>query len=796
MTKYRSYVSFAVTVLGALQCSPAAAQAAADNPAATRVATNPGGDEIGEIVVTAQRRAQTLETTPVAVSVVSAASLERNAIVSEQDLQATVPGLTVKAGQSDNQLNYSLRGQTVDSFSSSRPSVLPYFNEVQVGATASSAFYDLESVQVLKGPQGTLFGRNSTGGAVLFTTARPTNEFSGYISGSAGNYALRQFEGALNVPIIRDKVLLRVAGFTERHDGFQYNLFDGGRLGDVRRDNLRLSLTIKPTEGVANTLVIDRATAGGSNLSSVVYNVVPVAANKPGNPYIPNNIFYSPALDSVFGPGAWAAFLAAHPGAYPGGIGAFAALQNSRGPFQVDVNAPNFHRASNLILSNVTTVDVGDNTQIKNIIGYTHLYELDTGEFDGTPFPADSNGSQGRGGWTRQFSEEPQLIGKGFGGKLAYVAGLYFSDERNETHSLSEIFELLPLLPATNQINDGVTTNKTYAGYGQGTLDLGEMVGVKGLSFTAGGRYSSEKVTFLHLPDDVYIVNPPPAGATFVNPLSDTFRKFSWEVGVQQQVNSDLLLYVVSRRSFRSGGFNFFAPPLPGFGNNGGSEYEPETATDVEIGAKFKGALGNAPVRLNVAAYNMWIDNIQRSNYVQIFGSLAGITVNVPQAKVSGVELDGVIKLTPWLSVGGSLNATDARFTSNLVSVLGNPAVAFGPYPDTSKWSGAVFAEASAPVSADLTASLRGDFYAQTSNFFSSTDHTLNPGTQIPGYGLANFRLGIEDTRVGWSVSANVKNAFNKVYYVGGVGFSSLLALNTVIPGAPRTYVVEARYRF
>ena len=130
------------------------------------------------------------------------------------------------------------------------------------------------------------------------------------------------------------------------------------------------------------------------------------------------------------------------------------------------------------------------------------------------------------------------------------------------------------------------------------------------------------------------------------------------------------------------------------------------------------------------------------------------------------------------------------------MSVLGNPAVAFGPYPDTSKWSGAVFAEVAQPVSAQLTASLRGDFYAQTSSYFSSTDNTLNPGTQISGYGLANFRVGLEDSKQGWALSANVKNAFNKAYYIGGVGFSSLLALNTVIPGAPRTFVVEARYKF
>jgi iron complex outermembrane receptor protein len=121
--------------------------------------------------------------------------------------------------------------------------------------------------------------------------------------------------------------------------------------------------------------------------------------------------------------------------------------------------------------------------------------------------------------------------------------------------------------------------------------------------------------------------------------------------------------------------------------------------------------------------------------------------------------------------------------------------VAFGPYPDTSKWSGDLYAEASKPLGS-LTASLRGDLYAQTSQYFSSTYNTLNPGTEISGYGLANFRLGLEGPGAGWRVSANIKNAFNHVYYVGGVGFASLFAVNTVVPGPPRTYTLEGRYKF
>ena len=201
---------------------------------------------IEEVIVTAQRKSESLEKTPIAVAVLGSETLAKNAITTETDLVNSVPGLIVKAGQSSNQLNYSLRGQTVDAFSSSRPSVLPYFNEVQVGCTGASAFYDLDSVQVLKGPQGTLFGRNSTGGAVLLTSAKPKDEFGGYASLRGGNYNMIQAEGAVNFPVVEDKVLMRLAAFYEKRDGYQDNRFNGDTLGDVDRTHARLSLTLKP----------------------------------------------------------------------------------------------------------------------------------------------------------------------------------------------------------------------------------------------------------------------------------------------------------------------------------------------------------------------------------------------------------------------------------------------------------------------------------------------------------------------------------------------------------------------
>jgi iron complex outermembrane receptor protein len=198
------------SALAMLDSGAAMAQSASADAAADAATANP----TGEIIVTAQRRAEALERTPVAISVVSGDALAKRAIVTEADLQAASPGLIIRAGYNSNQLNYALRGQSLDAFSDTRPGVLPYFNEIQLDGVGggSSAFYDLQSVQVLKGPQGTLFGRNSTGGAVLFTSVKPDENFGGYFSGRVGNYKSYQLEGALNVPLAGDRVLARVAG--------------------------------------------------------------------------------------------------------------------------------------------------------------------------------------------------------------------------------------------------------------------------------------------------------------------------------------------------------------------------------------------------------------------------------------------------------------------------------------------------------------------------------------------------------------------------------------------------------
>lgn len=201
---------------------PAFAQSAADqaNDDASGNAVVPG-----EIIVTAQRRSEALSKVPVSVSAFNAEMLQERNVSSEQDLAALVPGLIVKSGQNSNQISFTLRGQTLDPFSGSSPAVLTYINEApQSAGNTSTAFFDFSSVQVLKGPQGTLFGRNATGGAILYETTKPGDVFGGYATIKGGERNYIQLQGA------------RYSAVRSREGTRRWRLEQAGRLHPQRQD--------------------------------------------------------------------------------------------------------------------------------------------------------------------------------------------------------------------------------------------------------------------------------------------------------------------------------------------------------------------------------------------------------------------------------------------------------------------------------------------------------------------------------------------------------------------------------
>ena len=450
-------------------------------------------------------------------------------------------------------------------------------------------------------------------------------------------------------------------------------------------------------------------------------------------------------------------------------------------------------RGQNVIVSNITTYQINDDLTIKNIFGRVKLISHLFSDIDGSPFGVDGEDPLGKNDYSDQTSDEVQLQGTAFGKSLTYTAGYFYSDESTTDLTSSTLLNF-PILSGV-QINTRALGNLTDAVYGQGTYSLGELTGINGLSVTAGGRLAREKVSITTLPGNVSFSDPAAVQATFEPGQSKIYENGSSTFSVQEQLNQDLLLYVATRSSPRNGGYNGYVEPKPGLSSFGGNGYSTERVTDIETGVKFQGDIAGLPTRLNLAVYNMWINNAQRGVFAAVGGVPAALTVNVPKGLVSGFEFDGLVKPASWLSLGVSTSYTDARYTNNLVSVLGAAPVNFGTYPDTPKWTGSVFGEASYPIRDSLELSFRTDVYGEASDWFTGTGN-LDPGAKLPSYVLTNFRLALDNKAAGWTLSANLKNAFNRVYYIGGEALGTLFQTDTATPGEPRIVTVEARYNF
>lgn len=236
------------TLCGAASLAIAFPALAQETQADTGIASN-------EIIVTAQRREERAQDVPVVITAISSQKLEQLDINEPQDLYGMAPSLVVgNQGQATRDVqSFSIRGQSTGFLSS--PAVAQYLAEVPLAASVSlnlqgapGLFFDLENVQILAGAQGTLFGRNTTGGAVLFVPRKPVNQMEGYIQGSVGNLDMYGVEGAINIPVVDDKLMIRAAGAFMDRDGFTRDLSYNKNRDDVHWYSGKLGILARPTE--------------------------------------------------------------------------------------------------------------------------------------------------------------------------------------------------------------------------------------------------------------------------------------------------------------------------------------------------------------------------------------------------------------------------------------------------------------------------------------------------------------------------------------------------------------------
>ena len=318
-------------------------------------------------------------------------------------------------------------------------------------------------------------------------------------------------------------------------------------------------------------------------------------------------------------------------------------------------------------------------------------------------------------------------------------------------------------------------------------------------------RYTKETQRLRQLAGGTYFCAPlalgcaaGAAGAAGARPQSSTISRVNYTGILQYFFNRRAQVYAKVSSSFRSGGFNIGTFPAPGTAEVGGNGFRPESTTAYEVGGKFEGNVGGAPTRLTAAVFQQEVKDVQRAVYFTPPGGVvAGFTANIPKSRIRGVELEGYISPAQWLQIGANATFMDPKFTKATATFFGTQKT-YGPYPDTPKFSGSVYAQVDVALANDFAnLSLRGEVYNQSKTYFSSLNNTSVPGTEISAYTVANFRVGLEDIgKSGFTVAAYLKNAFDEKYYVGGIPTGEVFSENAAVPGAPRTWFVEASYKF
>lgn len=750
---------------GSLICmtgTPAAAQSSdASGPATTRLEQGAFQD----IIVTARRREEQSQQVPVAVTAIAGKDLARQSIVTLSDITTKVPSVQILASAfGANVPRFVIRGQSqFEPLFSQDPSAAIYFADV-VQARAqgvNGAMYDLASVQVLKGPQGTLFGRNSTGGAILISPQEPTDRFEGYGTAGVGNYGLRSLEGAVNVPV-SENLQVRLSGRSFTHDGYTKALNSGIRFDDADSWSLRLGIKAKLGDRLTNTLFVNNFKATENGTAFKLYNARPTLAA-----FTLGQV----ALDEFAA--------SAHDGFHT---------------IRSDLPA-NSSRIETWGVENTTVFEADRHISFKNIFGYRHVKSDIPFDFDG------STVDMYEGTVTmnaNQFSDELQIIGDW--NIFDFIGGAYvFKESGRELQDTLLDFRPVFMQAASGQAD---VTNKSQSVFAQGNFHV---PGVEGLTVTAGLRYTWDQrdLTRVAFNGTTCSLTDADIGGQPLDPCTRSghykHSELTYTAGIDWQVTPDKLLYFVTRKGYRSGGINQRSNIPSQF-----IPYQPETVTDYEIGLKADWDLGPAGrLRTNIDAYYQNYNDIQRTQ-TQTVGTppntiLITNVVNAAKARVKGLEIDATWTPIPALTLRGYYSLTDARYKQWLVPIVGGAVQDRSDYPFASvpKHSGGGSVTLRHDFGDDIgELSLSGDLYAQSQ--FQMIDDNVLPEGLIAGYTVINSRLEW-DRVMGKPVNLSfwVRNLAGNDYWTSGVTVAGAgLGYTVRMPGAPRTFGFSARFDF
>ncbi|PHS39754.1 MAG: hypothetical protein COA91_05660 [Robiginitomaculum sp.] len=765
-------MGLALAVTGATFASTAQAQ--------TDETANTGFDEI---IVTARKREESVETTPIAISAFTGATLEKRGAVNIADVSRFVPNLIINynggGGGSASTSTIYLRGVGQSDFLiTTDPGVGLYIDGVYHARSTATIMdlLDLERVEVLRGPQGTLFGKNTIGGAISLISAKPNPDGGGKVELRAGKNSYFEGRAMVDVPI-SENLNSRFSALYKTKNGYTDRIATGEREGDERSFAARAMFAWSPSDQFSADLAIDYSKRNGTSAETTILQFEPTAPLA----------------------GLWAAFVGG-PANPPSAVSVNPRQSNSTGP-NVDDNQS---FGAGLTLE----YDLGS-TVFKSISAVRTLDAEFGRDGDGT---ANSYVHTNNKVVQQQYSQELQLTGKSFDDRLDWVGGVYYFNElakdTNDVRLASGVFAALEALPgafiplvpgsvcpgpfppnvcaggAGNPFNAGLDLDfdiynkvraESYALFGSGTFALNDQ-----FNFTAGLRYTDEtKEYFL----DHSRVN---SGVAIIPPttLTDSWSALSPKFSLDYQAGDNTLLYTSLSRGFKSGGFNG-RPTSQGAVDS----YDPEFVWSYEAGVKT--SFADRRVLLSAAAFIYDYQDMQLTSVrADATGNLLLVTENAGTASVKGFEAEMRAMVTDNFVVDATLGLLDAQYEELNPGATVTTDLRLNRTPEFSMSLGGEYTFALSDAF-DLT--LRGDYSYQSSQ---ALDPANTAALIQDGYGLLNGRITLTPADQNWEIALYGTNLTDELYLQGGLTTLDSFGMVEGTYGLPSEWGIATKLKF
>lgn len=755
------------------------------------------GSSVGEVVVTAQFRRQNLQNTPIAITAVQAATLEARGQTNIVDLTNFAPNvnLSVSPGIQANAITAFIRGvgQQQGGFAF-EPGVGIYIDDVYYGTTFGAVMdlTDLDRVEVLRGPQGTLAGKNSLGGAIKLYSKAPDGAGGGFLEGTYGSYQRMDLRGSADFTIA-DGLYARVSGVEEHRNGFMTELDYGcvnpssgvpaarssdncvtGHEGGGDLIALRAALRYAPA---GSPLEINLIVDGSRDNAELAPTKMLYGNNPAVRSYVAGNPFAGVPYDSRFitAPGSYTNYSSPNVG------GNFTTLFGT--PYQVTPDTFTDPFQNNVDAWGVSgTIDykLADNLSLKSVTAYRKAWGTTVNDPDGSPLDLLKERLTNT---HKQFTEELRLTGNV--GKLAdfTVGGFYYKANDLQQYRITIPIYLYDFL------TDDPISNRSAAAFAHLEIHATDR-----LNFVGGIRYTNDEktYTFHRLNVDGSQISGIPLTTNFLvaglDGLSAAYKgdRVDYRLGANYRLNDALMVYAQVATGYKGGGVNpqpFVADQVVPFG--------PETLTSYEAG--FKADLFDRMFRLNGAAFLSNYKNVQETVYYCPTSASTGCAqpVNAADVRTKGFELEGQLRPILGFTVDGSLAYLDSYYTK-IIDPFSLITIGMTP-PFASKWQASAGVEYAFDLEGKGRIIPRLDWSYLSSFYYQAVNSAYN---HIPGRSLFNARLSYRSQNGEWMVSGSVTNLANKFYYVGAAEAIASFGDATGVVGHPREFAITVRRNF